>query len=152
MAIATAPSADEGQVNGLVPDVTLGTTTGAVSIRDYRPALVALVPLHCNCTELLSKLAAAALGVGVKLVVVAPTSPDAEVAALPGRLHSGEVEPAWDLHGELAQTYAASGVTVLIVRPNATVSYIERNVQSAYLVSGALGQMLMLPTSVSKAG
>jgi hypothetical protein len=151
-AIATSKAAFEGQVGGLVPDVSLRAPTGAIDIRNLRPALVALVPVPCDCENLLSKLAADAFGVGVPLVVVAPGSQDAEIFSLPGRLHSGEVQPAMDLHGELAAAYASAGVTVLTLRPDATVGYIERNVVDTKVISTALSELLMLPTSVSKAG
>lgn len=150
--IATAKTAFAGQVGGTVPDVALTAPTGTVDIREMRPALVALVPVRCDCETLLSQLAGQAFGVGVHLVVVAPGSQDAEIFSLPGRLHSGEVDPAMDPHGELAAAYDASGVTVLTLRPDATVGYIERDVSDTKSISGALSELLTLPTSVSKAG
>lgn len=150
--VATAKDAFMGQVGGTVPDIDLRTPTGAVNLRHLRPALVALVPVPCNCESMLSQLAGQAFGVGVPLVVVAPGSQDAEIFSLPGRVHSGEVDPAMDVHGELAATYGAIGVTVLTMRPDATVGYIERNVSDTKSISGALSELLMLPTSVSKAG
>jgi hypothetical protein len=150
--IATAKEAFAGQVGGTIPDVNLRTPTGGLDIRHLRPALVALVPVPCDCDKLLSDLAGLALGDRVQLVVVAPGSNDAQIFSLPGRLHSGEVQPGMDLHGELAAAYASSGVTVLTLRPDATVGYIERNVSDTKAISGALSELLMLPTSVSKAG
>ena len=122
------PSA--GQVGGVLPDVTLRTSVGPMSSQDIRPALVALVPLHCDCLDALRALAAQAAEVRVPLVVVAPTNRDAEVDAVPGAVHSGSAQAFFDLHGELASTYAASGVTVLGLRPDATVSFVQRDVDS----------------------
>jgi hypothetical protein len=128
--IARAPQAPIGEINGLLPDVTVRTTSGQQSIRDLRPALVALVPTHCGCTDLLSALAAQADEVPVPLVVVAPAAQDAEVAALDGQLHRGHVEPVFDAGGVLARTYQASGVTAVLVGSDATVRHIRTDLTS----------------------
>lgn len=128
MAVASAPRAEVGAVGGLLPDVSVRTSTGDVPIRDLRPALVALVPSHCECTDLLAGLAAQADEVPVPLVVVAPTAQDAEVDALDGQLHRGHVQPVFDADGALARTYAASGVTVVLVGADATVRHLQTDV------------------------
>jgi hypothetical protein len=127
--VATAPSAPEGATNGLLPDVTVRTSSGELSIRDLRPALVALVPTHCDCTELLSGLAGQAFEVPVPLVVVAPTAQDASVDALDGQIHRGHVIPVFDRSGALARAYDASGVTALVVAPDATVRFIGHDIK-----------------------
>jgi hypothetical protein len=147
--ITTAPAAAPGQVDGLVPDVSLRTHNGAVSARDLRPALVALVPLRCNCTSLLEALAGQADEVAVPLVVVAPAGQDAEVDALVGTLHRGDVRPAFDLAAEMRSTYAATGVTVLGLRADATVSFIERDVDATTRLELELGQMVRPPAAMS---
>jgi hypothetical protein len=126
--IATAPIAADGQVGGLLPDVTVTTHGGTGSIRGIRPALVALVPMHCDCARLLTSLAGQAEEVSVPLVVVAPAAQDAEVAAFAGRLPRGRVDTAFDPAGRLAATYGATGVTVLVVAGDATVGYVGTNV------------------------
>jgi hypothetical protein len=90
----------------------------------------------------LSALAAQADETRVPLVVVAPTSRDAEVDSLPGRIHNGFVQPVFDLHGQLARTYEATGVTVLGLRPDATVSFIRYDVQSDAHLEPWLTQMV----------
>ena len=146
--IATAPAAETGQLDGLVPDVVLGTSTGSVHLRDMRPALVALVPTQCDCTDLLGILASQANEFGLGLVVVAPTAQDAEIASLPGRLHRGTVVPAYDANGELASTYGAIGVTVLTLRPDGTVGYVDWNVDKTVRLEGPLGEMVSLSASL----
>lgn len=147
--VATAPSAAVGQIGGLLPDVTVRTSDGAMHIRELRPALVALVPLRCDCKSLLDALSGQAAEVGVPLVVVAPANQDAEVDALAGQLHHGTVEPVFDLHGELAQTYAREGVTVLGMRPDATVSFIQRNVGTGTHLEMSLEEMVGPTASLS---
>ena len=98
-------------------------------LRALRPALLALLPQPCGCANLVDQLAGQAAEVGVPLVVVAPAAVDAEVAALPGQSHRGQVIAAFDPAGALASTYAASGVTVLVLAPNGTVTFIDRDTQ-----------------------
>jgi hypothetical protein len=150
-AIATAPAAAPGQVDGLIPDVSLSlrAPNAEVSARDLRPALVALVPLRCHCTSLLEALASQADEVAVPFVVVAPAGQDAEVDALIGALHRGDVRPAFDPTGELRSTYAATGVTVLGLRADATVSFIGKDVDPTARLELELGQMIRPPASMS---
>ena len=138
-----------GDVDGLLPDVTVRTSGGAMSVRDLRPALIALVPLRCNCTALMSSLAAQAAEVGVHLVVVAPANQDAEVDSLAGRVHSGTVLPVFDLHAELQSAYAATGVTVVGVRSDATVNFVQRSVGTDVRLEPWLTQMVQPIESLS---
>ncbi len=140
--VASAPALPPpGEVGGLLPNVSVRTSLGAMAARDLRPALVALVPLHCNCTDLLKTLAAQAGEVRVPLVVVAPANQDAEVDALSGQVHSGAAETVFDLHGALAAAYDATGVTVLGLRPDATVSFVQRDVGADVRLEPWLSQM-----------
>jgi hypothetical protein len=126
--VAADPIGDVGELNGLLPDVTVRIGGGETSIRDLRPALVALVPVPCRCTDLLGRLAAQADEMSLPLVVVAPTAQDAEVDALDGQLHRGHVTPAFDADGRLADTYSASGVTAVLVGADATVRHVRTDV------------------------
>ncbi|HEU5033227.1 MAG TPA: hypothetical protein VFT62_00555 [Mycobacteriales bacterium] len=142
--VAMNAAAASGTVGGLLPNVVVDSALAPVSIRALRPALVALVPLHCGCTQLLSDLAGQASEAQVPLVVVAPAAQDAEVAALAGQLHRGRVVPVFDDTGELARTYAATGVTALVVAPDATVSYIQHGVAPGqHLLELPLQQMVV---------
>lgn len=147
--IARAPEGGIGEINGLLPDVTVRTSSGQLSIRDLRPALVALVPTHCECGELLATLAAQADEVPVPLVVVAPTAQDAEVSALDGSVHRGHVEPVFDVKGVLARTYEASGVTAVLVGSDATVRHVRTDVTSDVRLELFLQQLGSPVVSVS---
>src|SRR4051794_36328524 len=108
--VASAPPVPVGAEHGLLPDVTVRTASGEPrSVRDVRPALVALLPLHCRCADLINSLAGQAEEVGAPLVAVAPTLTDAEVAALPGQSHRGRVAAYFDGAHALADIYAAEG-------------------------------------------
>ena len=149
--VATAPRGSVGELNGLLPDVSVRTTGAELSIRDLRPALVVLVPAPCRCTDLLARLAAQADEVAVPMVVVAPAAQDAEVDALDGQLHRGHVEPVFDATGSLARTYAASGVTALVVAGDATVRHIATDVTSDVRLELFL-QQLRLPVATLSGG
>ena len=118
-------------------------------MRSIRPALVALVPLHCNCTGLLRSLATQADEVAAPLVVVAPVAQDAELDALRGQLHRGTVLPVFDDAGQLAATYSTGGVTALLVRPDATVGMVMTDVQPGVDLEPQLGQLLRPDESLS---
>jgi hypothetical protein len=137
--IATAPVAAVGDVNGLLPDLTVRTVTGeARSVRQLRPALVALLPLHCNCAALVDSLAGQAETVGASLVAIAPSAQDAEVASLPGRTHGGQVLAYFDPTHALADVYSAVGVTLLVVAPDATVRHLLHDVHDGIHIEAQL--------------
>jgi hypothetical protein len=139
-----------GEVGGLLPDVTVrSTAVGAMSVQDLRPALLALVPLHCDCLDVLQALAGQAAEVHVPLVVVAPANRDAEVDTISGQVHNGSAEAVFDLHGELASAYAASGVTIPGLRPDATVSFVRRDVAQDVRLEPWLQQMVQPVQSMS---
>jgi hypothetical protein len=146
---STASLPAPGELDGLLPDVSVRTSVGAMSSRDLRPAVLALVPLHCDCLDVLRTLAAQAAEVSVPLVVVAPANRDAEVDTVSGQVHNGAAEAVFDLHGELASAYAASGVTVLGLRPDATVSFIQRDVAGDVRLEPWLQQMVQPVQSMS---
>jgi hypothetical protein len=144
VALAT-PSVAPGRLGGLLPDLPLALTTGASApARSIRPALVALVPPQCRCTALLDGLAAQAEEVQLPLVVVGPPQPDAEVAALPGQVRHGRVLATYDNSGSLATTYAAHGVTALIVGADGVVSYVQHDVTRATRLELPLQAALLL--------
>lgn len=122
--LAADPAGTVGAAGGLLPDTTVMTAERSVSIRELRPALVVLVPIGCACTDALSDLAAQADEVRIPLVAVAPQLQDAEIAALPGQLHRGRVQPVFDTDGELAATYGAEALTVLGVAVDGTVRFV----------------------------
>ena len=151
-AIATAPAGAVGELDGLLPDLTVRTVGGeARSVRNLRPALVALLPLHCDCTTMMNSLAGQAETVGASLVAIAPVAADAEVAALPGRTHSGHVMAYFDSAHVLADYYQAVGVTLLVVAPDATVRHVVHDAQPGVHVEAMLYDGIQAPDVVRSA-
>ena len=144
-----SPTAAVGTKGGLLPDVSLTTTTGAsISARSLRPALVVLLPLHCNCNNVLTSLAGQAEEVQLRLVVIGPSQPDAEVAALPGQLHYADLVAAYDASGSLSSAYDASGVTTVILGRDGVVEDIEQQVNEHTRLEGPLQSAFLLPPTV----
>ena len=83
-------------------------------------------------------------------MVVAPSTTDAEVAALPGQVHDGRVRTVYDLHGDLARTYSAVGVTVLGLRPDGVVSFVKADVDASVPLELPLQEMVGPTASLSQ--
>jgi hypothetical protein len=142
--IATEPIAAVGKPGGLLPDLRLAAADGrSVDIRAFRPALVALVPLHCGCRDVVAHVVQEGLPAGIRTVVVAPAARDAEVAAWPGQVRVDAMTPLWDGGGVLRDVYAASGVTVLVVAQDATVYEVVRDVGTTTPLTASLRSALV---------
>lgn len=145
-----APTLAPGHVGGLLPTAGLTTTAGAhIGARTLRPALVVLLPAHCDCVTLLDSLAAQAAEVQVQLVIVGVGSRDAEVAALPGQLHHGPVIAAYDDAGTLVSSFHASGVTALVVQRDGVVSYVQSDLTPSSRLELPLQAALLLGPGTS---
>src|SRR5438309_6921631 len=140
-----APTLAPGHVGGLLPSTSLTTTAGTrIDSRALRPALLVLLPAHCNCAKLLDSLAAQAAEVQVQLAIVGAGSNDAEVAALPGQLHHGPVIAAYDATGALASAYDATGLTALVVQRDGVVSYVNTDLTPSSRLELPLQAALLL--------
>ncbi len=149
------PSYAPGATGGLLPDTLLSSApqggAGTVaSARTLRPALVALLPISCHCTDVVDALAKQAGDIGVSLAVVAPGGLDAEVSALHGQVRG--VTTWYDGTGALAAAFRAHGVTVLVVDPDGVVSFVQRDTTAARARTLPLQSFLLLPPYASDAG
>ncbi|HVQ87649.1 MAG TPA: hypothetical protein VMT88_05645 [Actinomycetes bacterium] len=132
---ATAPSvalADAGlapgQAGALLPDVNLASGQTAIAARSLRPAVIALIPDTCDhCTELLKTIRLQATEYGLSLTIVGTTDQVGQLAELDRSLGSVRLEPLVDTTGQFTQPYAASALTLLLVRDDGVVADIVRN-------------------------
>jgi hypothetical protein len=144
-----ATSIADGHTGGLLPAASLRATDGSTtSARNLRPGVVAMIPLHCGCEPMLSDLAHAVAGDRFSMYVVAPTYPDAEAAALTGRLDAAGSAVYFDPTGALASSVGADQqVTLAVVDRNGTIFQIERDVTGPNsTLDAALLRMLLQET------
>jgi hypothetical protein len=142
----------EGEVHGLLPGAVLRDTNGLTrNAQSLRPAVFALIPMHCSdCVPLLDSLAGQANAEGYQLDVVAPAAQDADAAALPGRLHNGPFSVWYDASARLASLRATDqGVTVVLVDRDATIVAIDDDVAPSDTALSAQLQRMRSATSVS---
>jgi hypothetical protein len=128
-----------GRVGALLPDVPVRVGGETRSVRTLRPAAIAVVPARCGCRAAAHALGAAARQYGVSVVVAVRAALDAApllAAAAPARAFA-----AVDARGALADAYAASGVTVLLVRADGVVSTVARDVDADTDLRTALAEL-----------
>jgi hypothetical protein len=124
------PTAAAGSVGGVLPSVPLTAAGGqVVGAPTLHSTVLALVPDPCNCTPLLQSLAADAGPLA--LDVIAPSDSDAEVAALAGTLDHGRSQVYADNGNLLRGALGASGLTVVVLNRDGTISAAVPLVSSA---------------------
>lgn len=148
--LATTTVAD-GHTGGLLPDATLRATDGSTTpARSLRPGVVAMIPLQCACEPLLSNLAARVASDRFSMYVVAPTYPDADAAALTGRLDTATSAVYYDPTGALASSVGADQqVTLAVVNRDGTIYRIERDVTAPTDALDAALLRMLLQTRVT---
>jgi hypothetical protein len=114
-----------GQPGSRIPNVALtspdGRHTTALSLR---PAVVILLPSHCDCAPRIEGLAQQASSINYTLDLVVPSAPgtDSQAASLTGQLHAGRAALWYDAKGALANAFATNGaLTVVLLRDDGLV-------------------------------
>lgn len=128
-----------GQEGGLVPDLALHRSTGeTVAIRDYRPAVLAVVPRSCGCDNLLHVFGIAALRHHLSFVLVGSELPD-----LPADLADRSVIRASEPTGQLAGAYrVARQPVLLLVRGDGVVNRLLTTETSPDALDGELAVLV----------
>jgi hypothetical protein len=134
-----------GQEGGLVPDVMIHRADGAVlSLRDYRPAVVAVLPASCGCDSLLRTFGTAAFRHQLAFVLVGKDMP----ALLPDLTDQAAVRAA-EPTGRLVTKYRVGRQPVLLlVLGNGVVN----RVLTGEPTSGALDVELAMLVSTGSGG
>ncbi len=120
------PTASPGTVGALLPDLALPVgTSGAVRLRNLRPAVVVLVPTGCHCQKLVDDVIASTSAARLQVLFVG-TNGDPR---LPSTAPVQRVRAATDAEDRLSLIYAAaSGPTAVFVRADGTVTRILHDV------------------------
>jgi hypothetical protein len=108
LATGVRPAGVEG---GLVPDLTIRRSDGeVVPLRDYRPAVVAVLPASCDCDPRLRSMGVAAYRHHLAFVLVGH-----DVPSLPAELTDGAAIRAAESTGRLARAYRVGRLPVLLL-------------------------------------
>jgi hypothetical protein len=100
-----------GQEGGLVPDVTIHRADGDVlPLRDYRPAVVAILPASCGCDVRLRTFGVAAFRQHLAFVLVGK-----ELPTMPAELTDRAAVRAAEPTGRLATAYRLGRDPVLLL-------------------------------------
>jgi hypothetical protein len=128
-----------GQEGGLVPDVPLHRSDGTtVGVREYRPAVLAVLPRACGCDGRLKVFGAAAVRHHLAFVLIAPDLP-----GTPADLAEHSVVRASEPAGRLATAYqVATKPVLLLVRGDGVVNRILTEEPSAGALDGELAVLV----------
>jgi len=133
-----------GQEGGLVPDLTLHRSDGqTVPVRDYRPAVLAVLPPACDCADRLRVFGVAATRHHLSFVLVGTDLP-----AAPASLAEHSVVRAGEPTGQLVKVYQAEKQPVLLlVRGDGVVNRVLTTEPSANALDGELAVLVATGTA-----
>lgn len=148
--IADSPSAGPGAAGGPLPSGTVFIGDEPVPLADLGPGVIAIVPAACRCDSTVTELARQTLSARLKFTLTADRRESAESAEqalkelrrLQKRADKGVIEVADDRDGVLADGYAASGLTTLLVRPDGIVNEIHRDLRPGTDLRAGLSRLL----------
>jgi hypothetical protein len=122
-------TAAPGHIGGLLPDVTLTTSSGDVSVRDLRPSVLVLVPAGCSCEDRVAALVGQANEYRLPVFLVGSPAQGGQLDALASVSGRGVPEPVTDTTGGLAATYSTStsNPTLVLVHSDAVITSVIHN-------------------------
>lgn len=139
--LASAPTAEPGQVGGLLPDAAVTVAGREMSLQEVRPALVAMVPTDCaDCEPVLQSLLQQGREYGLRLVLAGP-APAEELTGIDRRVLGGAATVVDDGTGALADAVEPSGVTAVLVDVDGTIGAVVRDVTADLRLEPLLSQL-----------
>ncbi|HTW00951.1 MAG TPA: hypothetical protein VMF87_11690 [Streptosporangiaceae bacterium] len=127
---ATGSQPAAGKIGGPLPSGEILVAGKPVSLRQVTgpaPAVLALVPLDCNCAPALRELTAQAAQARVPMYLVAASGGEQQLQGLAAHADSGQATLAEDTSNVLFHTYGGSGLRAILVRPNGLVTSVARS-------------------------
>ncbi len=115
------PRVPAGQAGGLLPDLALPVgNTGAIRLRNLRPAVIVLLPVGCRCGALVSDVISSTSASRLPVLLVGESADPPLPRNPPARTRA-----ATDGGGRLGAAYGLAGTPVAIfVRSDGTVSRV----------------------------
>jgi hypothetical protein len=126
--LASSPSL-AGQIGGPLPAGQLVVADTAVPLSKVagpKPAVLTLVPQNCQCASTLRDLKSAAAQAQVPVYLVAANGEQQQLPGLAAQAGPIPAKLAEDTSNVLFRTYAPSGLTAILVRPDGSVAAIAR--------------------------
>jgi hypothetical protein len=117
-----------------------------VALRSLMTSALALVPAGCDCGPSLLRLAGQAAAAHVRLYFVASAGTAAELQDLTARYGQGAAVAVYDTANVLGTAYHPVGLTVLLVRGDATVD-VRRGLSPTFQLGPDLRQLAVLSRS-----
>jgi hypothetical protein len=134
---------ESGRVGGLLPDATLQDGSTDVSARSMRPAVLALLPRQCDeCSAVLSALGPQVSSFGVPLIAVGAPEQSDQLADLVDTVGAARLATFTDADGTLSRAFAATDVTLLLVRNDGVVVDVVRDPTLTTHLEGTLVQLV----------
>jgi hypothetical protein len=130
-----------GTPGALLPAVTLTTSTGTLPARAPRPAVLALVPVDCDCQAELNETFRQAAEFRLRLWLVAPPDGFPAVRRIATDVGNGSAAVAEDTSGRLRPTYRAVGLTLLFIRSDGRVDGVLRDAHAPLRLEAPLSSL-----------
>ncbi len=128
-----------GQPGGPLPaaSVTLGSGQPR-TLRDFRPAVLALVPADCECATAAGQLSVQAAAAGVKLYFVATGPAVVQARTLARRSGLGADRVVTDPNDAMGGTYQPVGLTAVLVYKDGSAGSITPDLGPGFQLEGSI--------------
>jgi len=124
--LAQQTSPPVGELGGLLPATELLVGGLQKNSRELRPGVLALIPPACECVPLLDDLFRQVKEYGYPMYLVGSEAMRTEIERTARDVGNGTAAPVVDPSGTLTATYAARGITVLLVHADGILGAVFR--------------------------
>jgi hypothetical protein len=140
---AAGTAAAVGQIGGPLPDKRVIIAGKATRLRSLPPAVLALVPAGCQCTNAMRDLASEAATARVALYFVGTGAAISQLRRGQQAAHAGRrpVRVADDVHNVLGATYRHSGLTAILVHADGSVGRVAPGLRPGLWLTPAFMQL-----------
>jgi hypothetical protein len=128
-----------GQLGGPLPSASVTLDSGQPrTLRDFRPAVLALVPADCDCATAARQLSVQAAAASVKLYFVAAGPAVVQARALARRSGLGADRVVTDTDDAMGGTYQPVGLTAVLVYKDGSVGSITPDLGAGFQLEGSM--------------
>jgi len=140
--VASSGAGPVGSIGGLTPDITLSNAIGTAPLRSLRPLVLVLVQGACtDCTAILRSVALQAQEYRLDLVIAGPPSQTSRLQQIERDALGASAAVTVDTSDVLGQTYAPTGVTLVLVHSDGIVGDVVHDLTATQRLESALVQL-----------